>query len=122
MENVDKMLSWTFTNKSIKYLLLGLGLLSIILKKLPPNNIITRVIFILFIIYFSNHDSQLAFMLVIILLMSFSLNKNTIENFIGYGHRCDPDSRNKCDKTLSCDGVGAYNPYNRLHYDRYECR
>ena len=81
MENVNKMLSWTFTNKNIKYLLLGVGLLSILLKKLPPNNIISRIIFILFILYFSNHDLQLTMMLVIIFLLS--LNKNKIEHFDG---------------------------------------
>ena len=111
MEKIDdelsKMLSWTFTNKSIKYSLLGLGLLLILLKKLPPNNIITRVIFILFILYFSIHDSQLAIMLVIILLLSFSLNKNNIENFIGKGKTCDNSKNNRkdrkgCDALLSC--------------------
>jgi len=110
MEKIDdelsKMLSWTFTNKPIKYSLLGLGLLLILLKKLPPNNITTRVIFILFILYFSIHDSQLAIMLVIILLLSFSRNRNNVEHFIGFDGLCNYKSQqNKCDLTLHCKKV-----------------
>jgi hypothetical protein len=116
------MLSWTFTNKSIKTLLLiSFGLYFVFMSKVPnmitklSDNIIYRAIIIILIIYFSNHDNQLTIMLVVLFLMS--LNKNNIENF-GYkkydlNQRCNTNYQCKsgccnCTKQMNWSGT-CYN-------------
>jgi hypothetical protein len=88
LENeAQKNLSWMYTNKYVNItLLILLGVYFVITPKISKfvellySNIVFRILIILLIIFFANHDPRLAIMITVVYLLT--LNKiNNIENF-----------------------------------------